>query len=375
MAYVSHFCIRKPDLLPRFYIKSNLTFLIVVLLFVGSAATTIPNRASAFWPFTSDANAAGNSLSLGSSALLLRAATNLDPNPNKGLGDSIQTSDNAVLAYTGPAGTIADVASSTPPDTISVYVVRPGDTISEIANMFGVSVNTIVWANNLKGPSDIHVGDMLVILPISGVKRTIVKGDTLKSIAKKYGADATEIAQFNGLDPDEPLAVGTTIIVPGAEIAPPTVTAPKKGSSSRKIGAEPYLGGGGSDQPGYYQNPMPGAIITQGLHGWNGIDLGAARGTPVRAAADGTIIVARSNGGWNGGYGNYVVITHDNGTQTLYSHLKNAIVSPGQSVSSGQVIGYEGSTGASTGPHLHFEVRGAANPFRANAIGSVGHPQ
>jgi murein DD-endopeptidase MepM/ murein hydrolase activator NlpD len=120
---------------------------------------------------------------------------------------------------------------------------------------------------------------------------------------------------------------------------------------------------------------MPGAIITQGLHGWNGIDLGAARGTPIHAAAGGTVIVARSGGAWNGGYGNYVVITHSNGTQTLYGHMKSVIVSPGQGVSAGQVIGYEGSTGASTGPHLHFEVRGAANPFRNCSIGSVCDPQ
>lgn len=278
-----------------------------------------------------------------------------------------------MLAYAGPAGTTADVASSTPPDRISVYVVRPGDTMSEIADMFGVSVNTIIWANNLKGVNDIHVGDTLVILPISGVKRTIVKGDTLKSIAKKYSADPDEIAQFNGLDPDAPLAIGSTIIIPGAE-APVTPTTPKKGSP-RKVGKEPYLGGGGSEQPDYYVNPMPGALFTQALHGWNGIDLGAARGTPVHAAADGTVIIARNNGGWNGGYGNYVVITHDNGTQTLYGHLKNTVVSPGQSVSAGQTIGYEGSTGLSTGPHLHFEVRGAANPFRNCSVNTVCSPE
>ena len=80
----------------------------------------------------------------------------------------------------------------------------------------------------------------------------------------------------------------------------------------------------------------------------------------MSAAADGTVIIARNNGAWNGGYGNYVVITHNNGTQTLYSHMKNTIVSSGQSVLSGQIIGYVGSTGLSTGAHLHFEVRGAA---------------
>ena len=333
----------------------------------------VPHRASAFWFFSSDANAAAIALAPNPSTPTLRAAINFDPNPNKGLGDTIPTSDNAVIAYTGPSGTIADVASSTPPDRISVYVVRAGDTLSEVAKMFNVSVNTIIWANNMSGPKDMHVGDTLVILPISGVERTIVKGDTLKSIAKKYNGDANEIAQYNGLNSEAPLAIGTTIIIPGGDITP---AAPKTAkTSSLKNLYEPYLGGGGAVQSGYYGNPVPGAIITQGLHGWNGIDFGAARGTPIRAAADGRVIVARGGGGWNGGYGNYVVITHDNGSQTLYSHMRSVIASSGQSVSQGQVIGYMGSTGLSTGPHLHFEVRGAANPFRNCSIGSVCSPQ
>jgi len=236
--------------------------------------------------------------------------------------------------------------------------------------MFGVSVNTVIWANNLSGIKDVHTGDTLVILPISGLERTVTKGDTLKSLAKKYNADTTEIAQFNGLDPADPLVVGSKIIIPGGEIAP---AAPKK-SSSGKITPNPYIGGSGSIQNGYYSNPVPGAIITQSVHGWNGVDIGAARGTPIRAAADGTVIIARANGGWNGGYGNYVVITHDNGSQTLYSHMRSSLVSYGQSVSAGQIIGYVGSTGQSTGPHLHFEVRGAANPFRNCRVGSVCSP-
>ncbi len=302
----------------------------------------------------------------------MQAAVNIDPNPNKGLGASIQMSGGALLAYAGPSGTIADVAAATPSDRISVYVVRPGDTLGEIAGMFKVSVNTIVWANNLSGINDVHPGDTLIILPVSGVKRTIVKGDTLKSIAKKYGADANEIAQFNGLDATAPLAVGSTIIIPGGEVAP-TAPAVKRGPARGTT--EPYLGGGGAAQNGYYENPVPGAILTQGIHGWDAVDLGAARGTPIHAAAAGTVIIARNNGAWNGGYGNYVVITHDNGSQTLYAHMTHANASPGESVMAGQVIGYVGSTGLSTGAHLHFEVRGAANPFRNCSLGSVCSPQ
>ncbi|MEK7086360.1 MAG: M23 family metallopeptidase [Patescibacteria group bacterium] len=336
-------------------------------------ATLAPNHARAFWFFSTDANAATGASVPSTSTPTLRASINLDPNPDKGLGASIQMSGNAMVAYAGPSGTIADVAGSSVPDRISVYVVRPGDTLSEIADMFGVSVNTIIWANNLKSAGDVHVGNTLAILPISGVEHTVVKGDTLKSIAKKYNGDTNEIAQYNGLDPATLLSVGSTLIIPGGDITPPASKAKK--SSSLKVGHEPYLGGGGSVQNGYYSNPVLGGSITQGLHGWNAIDIGAARGTPVRAAAAGTVIIARGGGGWNGGYGNYAVITHSNGSQTLYSHMKSVITSSGQSVSSGQIIGYVGSTGLSTGAHLHFEVRGAANPFRTCAVGSVCSPQ
>ncbi|MHB8860208.1 MAG: peptidoglycan DD-metalloendopeptidase family protein [Minisyncoccota bacterium] len=333
-----------------------------------------PNRASAFWFFSVPANAADSGIAPSSSTPTLRAATNVDPNPDKGLSDSIQTSDNAMLAYAGPSGTIADVASSTPPDRISVYVVRPGDTISEISDMFGVSVNTIIWANNLSGVRDVHPGDTLIILPISGITHTVTKNETLKSIANKFGGDVNEIAKYNGLDTQTALVVGSSIIIPGGDITPPTTATHKKRNSGRVAG-EPYLGGSGSVQSGYYGNPVPGALLTQGIHGWNAVDLGATRGTPILAAADGTVIIARDNGAWNGGYGNYIVITHGNGTQTLYAHMTKTAVSPGESVAAGQIIGYVGSTGMSTGAHLHFEVRGAANPFRNCAIGSVCSPQ
>ncbi len=365
--YVSHSCIRGHTTHPLFPIKFNQQFLISILVGLAFATATLPNYANAFWPFSTNADAAVNTFTPNSGPYLLSAAINSDPNPNKGLGDTIATSGGkALLAYAGPSGTNADAENSAQSDRISVYVVRRGDTLSDIAKMFDVSVNTIVWANNLKNASDVRSGDTLVILPISGIERIIVKGDTLKSLAKKYNADANEIAQYNGLEPTDILAVGTTIIIPGGEIAVP---APRPRSSPV------VLGGGGSFLTGYYINPVPGGIITQRLHGWNGVDIGAARGTPIYSSADGTVIIARGGGAWNGGYGNYVVITHNNGTQTLYSHMKSAAVSSGQSVYRGQTIGYVGSTGRVTGTHLHFEVRGAANPFVNCALNSVCSPQ
>jgi murein DD-endopeptidase MepM/ murein hydrolase activator NlpD len=98
------------------------------------------------------------------------------------------------------------------------------------------------------------------------------------------------------------------------------------------------------------------------LHGWNAVDIGAPRGTAIYAAAAGTVIVART-GGWNGGYGNYVVISHPNGTETLYAHMSKVLASAGEQVAQGDTIGLVGMTGLATGNHLHFEVRGAANPF------------
>jgi murein DD-endopeptidase MepM/ murein hydrolase activator NlpD len=229
--------------------------------------------------------------------------------------------------------------------------------------MFNVSINTIMWANDLRSTRDVRTGDALIILPVSGVERKIVKGDTLKSLAKKYNADANEIAQFNGLDPADPLTIGDTIIIPGGEIvSTPSVARPASYAT-------------GAFYAGYYMSPIPGAVITQGIHGRNSVDFGAVRGTPVRAAASGVVIIARGNGAWNGGYGNYVVITHSNGSQTLYSHMKSLGISQGQSVSAGQIIGYVGSTGLSSGPHLHFEVRGAVNPFRTCRVGTVCLPE
>jgi murein DD-endopeptidase MepM/ murein hydrolase activator NlpD len=297
-------------------------------------------------------------------------------------------SDNALVAYDGPAGTIADVASSTPSDRISVYVVRPGDTLSEIAGMFGVSVNTIIWANNLSGSKDVHPGDTLIILPTTGVQHTVVKGDTLKSLATKFSSDANDIAQFNGLDPTQALVVGSTIIIPGGELStPPTQSSGSSAPHSQPIPSTEILQGqyasgnvipfshnraepprgigpiGTPEQIQYYTSPLANFIQTQNIHGYNAVDLAAPRGTPIMAAAAGEVIIARA-GGWNGGYGSYVVINHDNGSQTLYAHMSKVAAVSGEQVVQGQVIGYVGMTGDSTGPHVHFEIRnGIRNPF------------
>lgn len=281
---------------------------------------------------------------------LLSPATNLDPNPSVGGGDITIVGGSALWPEQGPSGTAADIAVRPESSQISIYTVRKGDTLSEIAEMFDVSVNTIAWANDIQGRL-IHEGQELIILPITGVRHTVVKGETLASIAKKYKGDLKEIANYNELATDAKLAVGDVIIIPDGIIAP-----------APSVPSTPLRGTTGPALAGYYLWPVVGGIKTQGLHGYNGIDIGAPRGTNILASAAGTVIVART-AGWNGGYGNYVVVQHSNGTQTLYAHTSSILVSVGDQVNQGQPIATVGATGRATGAHLHFEVRGVRNPF------------
>lgn len=247
-------------------------------------------------------------------------------------------------------------APSEPVNTqISLYTVRPGDSVSTVAKMFSVSVNTILWANDLTSKSALQVGKQLVILPVTGITHTVRSGDTIQSIAKKYKADVDEIMNFNDLSAGSALKVGDQIIIPDAEVSVPS------SSSAGKSRVIP--GYSGPSYAGYYACPAPGARVSQKLHGHNGVDLAAPFGTPLYAAAGGTVIINRDNGAWNGGYGNFIVILHANGTQSLYSHLKGAVVASGATVSKGQLVGYIGISGLTTGPHVHFEIRGAKNPF------------
>lgn len=287
---------------------------------------------------------------------LLRAALRIDPNPPRGGGDIII--ENGALVPTGDIDKKANtINTKTSQGEISVYIVREGDTLSQIAEMFDVSAKTILWANDIKNMSTIRPGDTLVILPITGVRHVVKQGDTIATIAKKYSGDAGDILSYNQLAEGVSLTVGDTIIVPDGTVAP--VVKPKEASPSRSTGGLAATGKGSAG----FKNPLPGAIKTQGAHGYNGVDLaGVPVGTPVLAAAAGDVIVAKGSG-WNGGYGSYVVLRHPNGTQTLYAHLSKVNVAIGQKVKQGAVVGGMGNTGRSTGPHLHFEVRGARNPF------------
>ncbi|OGG52949.1 hypothetical protein A2764_03985 [Candidatus Kaiserbacteria bacterium RIFCSPHIGHO2_01_FULL_55_79] len=286
---------------------------------------------------------------------LLRPAMNIDPSGGRGGGDITIVDDSALMPAEGPSGTMADIVKPKN-GTISTYVVQQGDTLSGIAKLFDVTPNTILWANSLSSGSKLRVGQQLTILPVTGVRYTVKSGDTVASIAKKFNGDEAEIRAFSGLEGSK-LAAGTEIIIPDGEVAAP---APARSNGKTVTATVKY---GTAASIGYYMAPLSVYVETQGIHGYNGVDLAAKAGTPVMASAAGTVVVAKS-GGYNGGYGNYVVIQHGNGSQTLYSHMSTVSTYVGATVVQGQVIGAVGSTGKSTGPHLHFEIRdGIRNPF------------
>jgi LysM repeat protein len=265
----------------------------------------------------------------------------------RGGGDVIVTDGALVPGGVTGEDILADRAYAS--GEITLYQVREGDTLSQIAEMFDVNSNTILWANDLTSAKAIRPGDTLVILPIVGVQHIVAAGDTIASIAKRYEGDEQEIRSYNQIAADAELTVGSTIVIPGGNMHR---AAPTRVAESRSSGGA----------TGSFTHPAPGTVKTQGIHGYNGVDFGGSIGTPILAAAAGEVIVSRS-GGWNGGYGNYIVIRHRNGTQTLYAHLSRNDVGVGATVAAGEQIGALGNTGRSTGPHLHFEVRGARNPF------------
>jgi len=240
---------------------------------------------------------------------------------------------------------------------VETYIVQPGDTIGSMAEKFGVSVNTILWENNLTERSTIRPGDTLRILPLSGVKHKVKRGETLARIAQLYGVTAQAIIDENDLIDEDALRIGDELIIPGGKKLPTVVPTPVTQRTPRS-----YVGGVPSsatpDSGTRLLWPTTVRRVTQ-YYGWRhtGLDIASRESPPIFAAESGTVIRASSNGSYNGGYGNMVIIDHGNGLQTLYGHMKALSVSVGDTVVRGQGIGIMGNTGRSTGPHVHFEVR------------------
>lgn len=228
---------------------------------------------------------------------------------------------------------------------IAHYVVEEGDTVASLTEKFGISTNTILWANGLSKNATLKPGQELTLLPVSGVLHAIRPNDTLGSIASLYKVKAQKIADTNNLGSADDIFAGDLLVIPGGSPLP---------VSSYTALANSYF---------IYPIPAP-HYVTQGLHPFNAIDFSnGSCGESVFAAAGGVV----QKIGYSSIGGNYARILHPNGVVTYYGHLSSIGVSPGLQISQGEIVGYTGNTGYTIGPtgcHLHFEVRGAANPFR-----------
>ena len=290
-------------------------------------------------------------------------------------GDITQGSGAIIKPVIPPSNTEEPAVAS--PETPRSYVVAEGDSLGLIARKFGLKTSTILLANGLNENSTIKPGQRLVILPTDGVIYRIKKGDSLSKIAQKYNTDIEGIVAYNKLTGPTDIRIGEQIILPGGT--------PPGGSGTPTEVATPEE----PKQPRYNPSPRkeptppipsiiarsPGMIWPTTDRGINqyfswrhtGVDIHGHIGNYIYAASSGTVVI--SQGGYNGGYGNTVLIDHGNGLRTRYGHASKLLVSKGDYVTKGQVIALLGSTGRSTGPHLHFEV--LVNGKRVNPLGYI----
>jgi LysM repeat protein len=256
--------------------------------------------------------------------------------------------------------TIAEGAASIAQrDAVESYTVQEGDTLGGISEKYGLSLSSVLWANNLTFRSTIRPGDALLIPPVDGVLYKVKNGDTISKIAKNYGADADKIVAFNKLASANDLRIGDELMIPGGEppAAPVRRTAPLSSLWNDSSGSSkwtPFVAPNGTGETaGAWLWPTDWRVITQ-KYGWRhtGLDIDGDYTTHSLAASDGVVIYS----GWRSGYGNTVEIDHGNGVVTRYAHHSKNLVSVGEAVKAGQVLANTGSTGRSTGTHLHFEV-------------------
>lgn len=227
------------------------------------------------------------------------------------------------------------------------YVVGEGDTIWAIAEKFGISVSTMLWENNLTFNSTIRPGQKLLILPVSGITHVVHKGETLESIAKRYHAAVDEIREYNKVALER-IALGTKLIIPGGR---PYVAPEVRPAKRREVLSPPALA---VKSLGKLFWPTLSRRITQYFK-WRhaGLDIGDKLGNPIYAAESGVVEYA----GWGrGGWGYTVVVNHGNGLKTRYAHASKVLAETGQQVQKGESLALIGSTGRSTGPHLHLSV-------------------
>ncbi len=242
---------------------------------------------------------------------------------------------------------------------IEKYTVKPGDTISSIAAKFGLKTQTVLWANDLSKYSIIKPGDTLRIPKTDGVIYKVKKGETLSSIAKKYKADVDKIKTVNNLVSANQINIGQEIVIPGAK---PIVPKAVRSASIRRIFTPKQSN---KPSPKGFIWPTPSRRITQ-YYSWRhkALDIAGPPSITLVASKEGVVEYA----GWSRGYGLNVVINHGNGVMTRYAHMRKIWVKKGQRVKQGEGLGKKGSTGWSTGPHVHFEIminsrRNKVNPL------------
>lgn len=255
------------------------------------------------------------------------------------------TPPSAVLTSLDENSSIQTEVSVKPRDQVVTYLVEDGDTLANIAQKFGVTIDTIKWANDIKSDS-LSIGQKLKIPPVSGMVHVVKEGDTIYSIAKKYKTEAQNIVNFPFNDFSNPetfaLSIGQTLIVPGGVMP----------EAPRVYYAAPIQST--VTGTGQFLWPTSGAITQYPSWYHNAYDIASPAAPGIAAADSGTVVLVEY---LKWGYGQHVIIDHGNGMQTLYGHMQAIYVSPGEKVSRGQIIGKMGSTGRSTGTHLHFEIR------------------
>jgi murein DD-endopeptidase MepM/ murein hydrolase activator NlpD len=243
------------------------------------------------------------------------------------------------------------------------YEVARGDTLSTIAERFGISQETLVWANNIINPDFLRLGQKLLILPVSGVLHIVQRGETLSGIARRYGAKPSDILAYapNGLTEPDKLSIGQKLIIPGGKM--PRLVPSSRGGIRQQVPSSPVGGRAVQAAAIRFAWPTAGPITQYFSRGHRALDIAPPYGTPIRAAAGGRVVEARR---LRYGYGWYLIIDHGQGYSTLYAHMGRFNVWTGTRVAAGQIIGAVGATGRVTGPHLHFEVRRngvAVNPL------------
>ncbi|MDR0462939.1 MAG: M23 family metallopeptidase [Pseudomonadales bacterium] len=246
------------------------------------------------------------------------------------------------------------------------HVVTEGETLASIAAMYNLYTTTIAWENDIAENATVTEGQVLRILPVDGIRHRVARGDTIFTVARRYGLDESQAQMivdypFNDFLNDETFALmtGQYLMVPGGVRPRPAAAAAPVATFS--VVRTPDAGTVSST--GQFIWPASGGI-SQGFSVFHrAIDISNRSGGPILAADSGVV----THAGWDSsGYGNRVIVDHGNGYVTLYAHLSTIAVSPGQSVNQGNVLGQMGSTGRSTGIHLHFEIRtsaGLMNPM------------